>query len=124
MILLIEDEEFTAGLIAALLAPAPVRHARNGLEGLQLFRSEPFDMIITDLVMPVKDGLSTITDVRKFAPSIPILAISIGGNLGGLRNLQIAKKLGATATLAKPFERVQLMEKIEECLAATEGHPC
>jgi DNA-binding response OmpR family regulator len=124
MILLIEDEDFTADLIARLLAPAEVRRARNGSQGLALFQNEPFDLIITYLVMPTMDGLSTIAAIRKLDRAVPILAMSSSGSLATKGDLlALAMRVGANATLMKPFDREPLMDKVRECLAARPPRP-
>ena len=123
LILLIEDDAFFAVMTAKMLAPATVRIARNGKEGMEYFDRERFDMVITDLVMPEKDGLSTIIDIRKQDTAVPIIAISGGGNIGTQGDLlRLAQTLGATATLAKPFGREQLLAKVRACAPSSE--PC
>jgi DNA-binding response OmpR family regulator len=118
MILLIEDDAFTAGLIIRLLAPTPVRWARNGDEGIHLFRTMPFEMVVTDIVMPRRSGIATIIEIRRIDGAIPILAITMGGTEGADGDLlRLAASVGATATLAKPFEREALMAKVRQCLA-------
>jgi CheY-like chemotaxis protein len=115
-ILLIEDDKFFAVLTAKMLAPAAVRIAYNGAEGLEYLKSERFDLIVTDIVMPEKDGIATIMDIRKGDPATPILAMSGGGNIGSQGDLLLmAKQLGATATLVKPFDRAALLAKVQEC---------
>jgi two-component system, chemotaxis family, chemotaxis protein CheY len=122
MILLIEDDVFWVKIIQKLLEPMKTLVARHGEDGLYLFSHHPFEMVITDLVMPVKDGISTIVDLRKIDPKIPILAISGGGNIGGQGDLlRVATNVGATDTLAKPFGRDQLLEKVRKYLPATAG---
>jgi DNA-binding response OmpR family regulator len=119
MILLIEDDDFTARLITQLLAPNEVCRARNGEEGLQLFRTMPFEMVVTDIVMPKRSGLATIIGIRKLDGAVPILAITMGGNVGAQGDLlRLAESIGATATLAKPFERDGLMAKVRHCLSS------
>ena len=115
-ILLIEDDKFFAVLTAKMLAPAAVRIAHNGAEGLEYLQSERFDLVITDIVMPEKDGIATIMEMRKNDPVTPILAMSGGGNIGTQGDLLLmAKQLGATATLVKPFNREALLAKVQEC---------
>jgi CheY-like chemotaxis protein len=124
MILLIEDEDFTANLTLKLLAPADIRRARDGSEGLKLFQNTKFDLVITDLVMPKMDGLEVIAAIRKMDQSVPILAITSSGSLAGQGDLLLlAKKVGANATLMKPFDREPLMEKVRECLSAGPPKP-
>lgn len=115
-ILLIEDDKFFAVLTAKMLAPVSVRVANNGAEGLECLANERFDLVITDIMMPEKDGIATIMDIRKNDPTTPILAMSGGGNIGTQGDLLLmAKQLGATATLVKPFDRDALLAKIREC---------
>lgn len=117
MILLIEDDPFWASLITKMLTPAAVLVARNGVEGLEMFGRKRFELVITDLVMPEKDGLATIVDIRKLDASLPVIAISGGGNIGAQGDLlKIAMQVGATTTLAKPFGRDALMTKVREYL--------
>jgi DNA-binding response OmpR family regulator len=122
-ILLIEDDPFFAILTTKMLAPATVRLARHGVEGLELLEHERFDLVITDLVMPQKDGIATIIEFRKRDRSTPILAMSGGGNLGTQGDLlRLAMRIGATAALEKPFGREELLAKVRLCLTG-DGAP-
>jgi DNA-binding NtrC family response regulator len=123
-ILLIEDDPFWASLISKMLASAAVHVTRNGVEGLEALERKSFDLVITDLVMPEKDGLAVIADLRKSGSKLPVIAISGGGNVGAQGDLlKIAMHVGATATLAKPFTRDALTAVVEKCLSesATRG---
>lgn len=118
-ILLVDDDRFFAKLTAAMLAPAEVQIAKNGAEGLDMMRRQPFDLLITDLLMPEKDGIETILEIRRVNETLPILAISGGGKYGARGELlRMAQRLGATATLQKPFSREQLIAAVDQCLAA------
>lgn len=64
-ILLVDDDRFFAKLTAAMLAPADVHIAKNGAEGLAMMKREPFDLLITDLLMPEKDGIETIVEICR-----------------------------------------------------------
>lgn len=92
--------------------------APDGRVGLERFGSERVDLVITDLIMPEKEGIETILELRGIDPDIPILAISgesVPEDPGGV--LLDASLLGATATLAKPFEIEVLMQTVEALLA-------
>ena len=116
-ILLIEDEPFFARMTAAMLAPADVHVARNGAEGLRMIQGQTFDMVVTDLLMPEKDGIETILELRKRNATLPVLAISGGGSIGHRGDLlRMAQELGATATLSKPFTREELLAAVNLCL--------
>ena len=117
-ILLIDDDNSLRKIMAMGLADAghQVVQAKDGIEGVACFRTEHFDLVITDLIMPKKEGIETIADLRRECPSLPIIAIS-----GDLKNsglyLQIAQQIGATRTLLKPFDLATLQRAAAEILA-------
>ena len=80
-ILVIDDEPSALDVLRRILEGEgyEVQVAANGLDGVALFRQQPCDLVITDMVMPVKDGLQTILELREEAPDLPIIAISGGG---------------------------------------------
>ncbi len=84
--------------------------------GLQLYREEPVDLIITDVFMPEKEGLETIRELRSEYPEVKIIAISGGGKNINLDFLPLAKQLGALRTLKKPFDRQEMLDAVQEVL--------
>jgi DNA-binding response OmpR family regulator len=123
-ILLIDDEPFFARMTAAMLAPADVSVARNGAEGLRMIQGQSFDLVVTDLLMPEKDGIETILELRKRDATLPVLAISGGGSIGHRGDLlRMAQELGATATLSKPFTREELIAAVSLCLESAKRQP-
>ena len=119
-ILIIDDDPQIRRLISRILRGAghTVREATDGRSGLELFSQALPTMVITDIVMPDKEGIETIRDLRGKDRSIPILAIS--GD-GAPIYLLAANKLGATATLEKPFGADELLAVVEELLGARPG---
>lgn len=110
-LLLIEDDDLVREVVSRLLHALgwQVVPARDGKEGLEIFRAEPADLVITDLIMPGKEGLETIRELRELAPDVRILAMSGGGrSLSGEHALELALNLGADAVLEKPFGRPEL----------------
>jgi CheY-like chemotaxis protein len=120
-ILVIDDEEQPRRMLRSVLERAgyEVIEARDGNEGLQRFREAPTDVIITDLLMPEKEGLETIMDARREFPEVKIIAMSGGGRAGNLNFLEIARRLGAQRTLSKPFELQVLLAAVRELLQDT-----
>ncbi len=104
-ILVIDDEPSALDLLQRILEGEgyAVEVASNGLEGVELFRLRPCDLVISDMVMPVKDGLQTILELRDIAPNLPVIAISGGGVISKERYLTVAGYLGRVMTIAKPF---------------------
>ena len=91
--------------------------AVNGKKGLQLLNLESnIDLVISDLIMPEKEGIETILEIKRDFSHIRILAISGGGRGDSQNYLLLAKKLGADLTLSKPFIKQELLEAVQELL--------
>lgn len=117
-ILVIDDEPTALDLIRRILEMHgyEVLVATNGLEGVELFQQQPCDLVITDMVMPVKDGLQTILDLRSLVPDLPVVAISGGGAISKERYLAVAGYLDRVITIAKPFALESITEAVESLL--------
>lgn len=116
-ILVIEDEEDIRQMICDILEDDGYTtvQASNGNEGLLILRKNPeFRIVITDLLMPEKEGIETISELRKDYPWIRIVAISGGGICIPESYLNLAKAMGADATLCKPFGSGELLSIIDE----------
>jgi DNA-binding response OmpR family regulator len=117
-ILIIDDEEPLRRLLAATLTAAgyTVYQAADGRQGLDLFHAAPADLVLTDLIMPGKEGLETIMQLRQLHPRLRIIAMS-GGSAHSKSYLDLARGLGARRLLAKPFTADELTSAITEVLA-------
>jgi CheY-like chemotaxis protein len=118
-ILLVDDNETFCRSLAEILRRAgyEVRTAAEGSAALRLFREEPADLVITDLIMPGKEGLETIIELRQIRSSVRIIAISGGGRIDPGDYLPMAQQLGANRTLAKPFTSEQILDLVGESFA-------
>ena len=118
-ILVIDDEKMTREMLCHALEMQgyAVREASNGEEALRMTREAPSPLVITDLIMPEKEGLETIMELRKQYPDTKIIAISGGGAAGDMNFLEAAGKLGAQATLQKPFELSHLFSTVKSLLS-------
>lgn len=118
-ILVIEDDCKVRKLLQRLLSRAgyQVSEAGDGQEGIHSFRNNPTDLIITDLIMPGKEGLETIIDLRREFPKLRIIAISGGGIDGQDSYLNAAKLCGADMTFRKPFDTKKFLDAIGGLLA-------
>jgi DNA-binding response OmpR family regulator len=93
-----------------------VLEAFDGFRGVELFRSHLPQLVITDLVMPEKDGFETVREMRLIDPQAPIIAISAG--ITGLpRLLDMAMAMGVSEVLAKPFRRNELLAAVQRATA-------
>ena len=119
-ILIIDDDEQYPKMMAKILkqeAHHNIVTATNGKEGLDLIKMQNFDLIITDILMPDKDGIDLITDLLRAKSTVPIIAISGGRNLITPEfNLSSAKTLGVKIFLKKPFTNEQLIEAVSNGL--------
>ena len=119
-ILVIEDDVAVRTVIRKMLVKNghDVIEAPDGKVGISLFWESPADLIITDILMPEKEGIVTIMELRRDFPDVNILAISGGGKITSGDYLSLAKNIGATRTLSKPFTGKELIGVVEELLPA------
>ena len=117
-ILLIEDDDSARVTLTEImrLGGHEVVAVPNGVRGLRVLAETSPDVIVTDIFMPDKDGIETILELRERENKAPIIAISGGGELAPADYLETAKRLGAAATLRKPFSRDVLLGAIAEVL--------
>ncbi len=116
-ILLIEDHDYVRPLLRMSLEAAghEVAEARNGDEGLRLYRERPADVVLCDLFMPEKDGLETIRELRA-SGDVKIIAISGDGLSSSSAMLRVALGLGADKALSKPVDGETLLAAMHEVL--------
>jgi CheY-like chemotaxis protein len=125
-ILIIDDEEDIRDVLKLILESIghEVNVASNGNEAIELQRMEPADVVITDIIMPGKDGVTTIKEMRQEFPDIGVIAISGGGEpveykpdaIKTTAYLAAAKQVGADMVITKPFERKELIQSVSELL--------
>lgn len=96
-----------------------VTQAANGNEALVLQQSQPADVLLTDLIMPEKEGMEVIQEFRQRYPEVTIIAMSAGGRMSARDLLKMANHLGASYTLAKPFSKDQLAETMSKVLESS-----
>ena len=119
LILLIDDEPQFQKLFNQKLAGSGLEiiTAGDGKKGLKLYRENSPNLVVTDLIMPEKEGIETIIELKKEFPDVKIIAISGGGDSGPESYLQIAKKLGAEETFSKPVDWPELIKTIKALLS-------
>jgi DNA-binding response OmpR family regulator len=118
-ILVIDDEQSICEAVEHMLCAGghAVRVAASARVGLDRLQSEPVDLVITDMLMPDQDGIETIAAIRRIHGRLPIVAMCGGGRLGAGEYLDMARQLGADATLIKPFGRQELLATVDALLA-------
>jgi len=123
-ILIIDDDDQVRKMLRLSLNAAgfDVVEAQDGKAAMKLFHQDPLvDLVITDLIMPQKEGIETIIELRRDFPKVPIIAISGGGRIDPNDYLVLAEKLGAQITLEKPFSRKDIIDAVNE-LITSEGN--
>lgn len=118
-VLVIDDEELARETLTSVLEDAgyEVLSAADGEAGLALFERDGADVVVTDIIMPKKEGIETIFDLRARSPDLCIIAISGGGRIASDRFLAIARKFGADHVLSKPFRNDALIAVVRRCLS-------
>lgn len=113
-ILVVDDEPELRDLMMRVLKRGGhrVTCAGNGVEASRAMASERFDVVVTDVIMPEKDGIQVINELRRKYPDVRIIAMSGGGHVSRDQYLKIAKGLGAHALLEKPFANEDLLAAI------------
>ena len=119
-ILIIEDDPQVRSIICYTLEREgyEVDEAVDGMEGIRLYKENPADLIITDIILPNLAGSSVISRLWCEFPELKVIAISGGGGVYGPSGyLNFARELGARRILSKPFKRNELLAAVREVLA-------
>ena len=118
-ILLVEDDSDVRTLLrhALEMAGHVVTEAWNGRDGLEQYTRIPCEVVVTDILMPVMDGLAFIRELKRQDAGVRIIAIT--GGVGVLDFLDDAGIIGAQRTLRKPFYMNELVNAVREVLFST-----
>ncbi len=114
-ILLVEDDELVKDMLAQTLERAShkVMTAHDGEEASELLKKANPDIMITDLIMPKKSGITLISEVKNKHPEMEIISISGGGRLDPIGYLDLSESLGATVSFEKPVDNEALLMAID-----------
>ena len=117
-ILIIDDDAYVRDVLVQVIGGAghSTQVAGDGDKGLELYRAGKPDLVVTDIMMPGKDGMETIRELRAFDPNARIIAMSGGGRIRYTQVLEFARKLGADDAIAKPFSNAELLSRIAALL--------
>jgi DNA-binding response OmpR family regulator len=120
-ILLVDDEAALRAALKRALTNAGyvVEEAEDGRIALRMYRQTPTDMVILDILMPDKEGLATISELRGIDRDVPVIAISAGGIGSADDYLEAALAFGASRILRKPFPLAELLSAVTELFDET-----
>jgi CheY-like chemotaxis protein len=116
-ILLIEDDDDVRNMLRVLLEDEgyDVVEAADGRVGIKLYKEVPADVIITDIIMPEKEGIETIMELQRDFPDSKIIAVSGGGSrLNGESCLELARSSGAQQVFTKPIDVDELLTTLRD----------
>lgn len=121
-ILLVEDDELVRDMLAQVLERSShnIITAQDGEEATEALKTHKPDIMITDIIMPKKSGVTLISEVKNKHPSMEIIAISGGGRLDPTGYLDLSESLGATISFEKPVDNTALLMAIDLLL---KGNP-
>jgi two-component system response regulator (stage 0 sporulation protein F) len=113
-----DDEEHVLIMLQKLLEKSgyEVEVASDGKEGTEKYSKNPPDLVIVDIFMPEKDGLSVILELRRDYPDAKIIAISGVGIRNDVDIVKLTKQYGANQAFEKPFENKDLLEAVADLL--------
>lgn len=119
-ILIIDDEPYILLMLKKMLEKAGYEDdlAANGREGMALFNRDSADLVITDIIMPDKEGLELILEMKKQSPGLKIIAMSGGGRISPESYLECAKHFGAEKVFQKPFKQKEIVSAVKELIPA------
>ena len=117
-ILVVDDEPDVLEVIKDILVDAghDIQVASDGNEAINLTENNNFDLVLTDIIMPEKEGISMILSLKEQNPELNIIAMSGGGYAGPAFYLETAEGFGADKTLVKPITRENLLKAVNELL--------
>jgi two-component system chemotaxis response regulator CheY len=119
LVLVIDDDPVMCIVVRRVLECRgfEVSTACDGHSGLSRFAELNPDLVIVDILMPGKEGIATILEMRETQPKARILAMTGGGSFAAGDVLRIAELVGADNSLKKPFAPADLIATVERCLA-------
>ncbi len=119
-ILLIDDDDQLRAMLQASLEVLghEVEQAADGVEGMRRFRECSPDIVITDLIMPNKEGIELILELRRLQKDVKIVAMSGGGHMSTRSYLDMVRMIGVRRVLEKPFSLAQLKEVLDSFSSA------
>jgi len=124
-ILLVEDDELVRDMLSQILTRASheVQTANDGEAAAEILRHTEPDVMITDIIMPKKSGITLISEVKNKHPNMEIIAISGGGRLDPMGYLDLSESLGATISFEKPIDNAALLMAIDLLVHSKKTEP-
>ncbi len=119
-VLVVDDDEAFRQTVCDLLLDGDfeILSAESGAQSFAVLRNQSVDIVLTDIVMPDEDGLEIVRKIKKMNPAPKIVAMSGGGRIAATDYLEIARLMGASATIKKPFKRQELVDLLQQVFSS------
>ncbi len=117
-ILVVDDDPISRATLRSILEGSghAVEETVDGVQAMKAFRKTPFDVVITDIFMPEKEGVELVREMRQEFPGVRIIAVSGGSSSARFDSLDWIKAFGVRHTFAKPFDRQAILAAVDELL--------
>ncbi|NQT63303.1 MAG: response regulator [Candidatus Marinimicrobia bacterium] len=117
-VLVMDDDESILDLLIFTLEDegCEVFSAKNGIEGMALFKQQSIDLVVTDIIMPGREGIEIVREIKQFHPETKLIAMSGFDGIGQNDYLEYASVFGADQTFRKPFDIHEFMASVRELL--------
>ncbi len=118
-ILIVDDDQQIRNMLRITLEREghDVVEAADGLQAVKVYKTDVVDLVITDIVMPEKEGIELIMELKGMDPAVKIIAISGGGRINPEDYLKWARRFGVENTFSKPVDRQKLLAAVAHLLA-------
>lgn len=117
-ILVVDDDPVSRSILRGMLEGTghSVEEAGDGVQAMKAYRRAPFDLVITDIFMPEKEGVELVREMRQEFPGVRIIAVSGGSSSARFDSLDWIQAFGVTHTFTKPFDRLAILAAVDELL--------
>lgn len=118
-VLVVEDDPSVLEATKIILEDSGhvVDTAENGFTAMERLEARDFDLVVTDILMPEKDGIELLQDIARNWPDLKVIAFSGGGQRRPVSYQKISRSFGASAFIHKPFTKTELVGHVNEVLS-------
>jgi two-component system chemotaxis response regulator CheY len=112
-VLIADDSEFMRNLLREILEEdhTIIGEVENGVEAVEVFKEQQPDLVMMDIVMPIRDGIEATDEIKNAAPSANVIMCT---SVGQEEKMKEAVKAGADGYITKPFQKPSVMEAIQD----------
>ena len=116
-VLIVDDSEFMRNLLREILEAEfeIAGEAENGVEAVELYEEHRPDLVMMDIVMPIRDGIEATTEIKEADSDANIIMCT---SIGQEEKMKAAIKAGADGYITKPFQKPSVMDAIEDVVSA------